>query len=222
MKKHRLVVLDCRYLTQRQTQLIAAAGARELQRVGREAAQKLELHADKVAAIRRKAEAGNPHAADFLKKYNEAEKWFALYFVDEAHMVVPQDDKVVSTQVYYELARMGRHVRTGLVLSSQSPQDLNPSVLKRLQTRFIFALEKDQLRSIQGVTADLDEKIVNQLPKLPRSVCAVSGAGELIRHGFLLKVRKRTTPVGGRTPKVFEGRKKKAATRSEETGEGAK
>ena len=123
----------------------------------------------------RRAEAGDAEAA----------KWFACYFVDEAHAVVPDDERVVSTQVHYELARMGRHVRTGMVLSSQSPQDLNSSVLKRLQTRFVFALEKDQLRAIQGVLADLDEKILAQLPKLPRGVCAVSGSGELVRHGFL-------------------------------------
>jgi uncharacterized protein len=184
VQERRLVVLDCRFLSLRQTQLIAAAGARELQRIGREMA--------------RKAEGGDKEAA----------KWFALYFVDEAHAVVPDDDHVVSTQVHFELARMGRHVRTGLVLSSQSPQDLNPSVLKRLQTRFVFALERDQLRSIQGVMADLDERLANQLPKLPRGVCAVSGSGELVRHGFLLKVRPRKTPVGGSTPGVFEGRKK--------------
>lgn len=187
--ERRLVVLDCRFLSLPQTRLIAAAGARELQRIGREMAQK--------------AEAGD----------KEANKWFALYFVDEAHAVVPDDENVVSTQVHYELARMGRHVRTGLVLSSQSPQDLNTSVLKRLQMRFVFALEKDQLRTIQGVLADLDEKIVHQLPKLPRGVCAVSGSGELVRHGFLLRVRERVTPVGGRTPNVFEGRKKSKLAR---------
>lgn len=183
--KHRLVVLDCRFLSLRQTRLIAAAGARELQRVGRE--------------MSRKAEAGDADAA----------KWFALYFVDEAHAVVPDDEQVVSTQVHYELARMGRHVRTGLVLSSQSPQDLNTSVLKRLQSRFIFALERDQLRSIQGVLADLDERIVSQLPKLPRGVCAVSGSSDLVRHGFLMRVRERRTPVGGSTPTVFAHRTKK-------------
>jgi len=166
--------------------LIAAMGARQLQRLGRDMAQK----ADKGDA--------------------EAAKWFSLYFVDEAHTVIPDDEKVVSTQVFYELARMGRHVRTGLVLSSQSPQDLNTSVLKRLQTRFVFALEKDQLTRIQGVLADLDEKIVRQLPKLPRGVCAVSGTTDVIRHGFLLAVRQRATPVGGRTPPVFQGRTKKS------------
>lgn len=160
LEERRLVILDCRFLSLRQTQLIAAAGARELQRIGREMA--------------RKAEAGD----------KKADKWFALYFVDEAHAVVPDDESVVSTQVHFELARMGRHVRTGLMLSSQSPQDLNVSVLKRLQMRFIFALEKDQLRSIQGVLADLDEKIIHQLPKLPCGICAVSGSGSWCGTAF--------------------------------------
>lgn len=182
--KHRLVVLDCRYLTLRQTRLIAAAAARELQRVGKEMA--------------RKAETGDKSAAD----------WFSIFMVDEAHQVAPSDEGVVSSQVMFELARMGRHVRTGLVLISQSPSDLNPSVLKRLQLRFIFALEKDQLRAIQGVMADLDERLVAKLPKLPRGVCGVSGSSELVRHGFLMRVRERRTPVGGTTPKVFAGRTK--------------
>ena len=186
--KHRLVVLDCRFLSLRQTRLIAAAAARELQRKGREMAQ------------------------ETAKGAVDAASWFTLLIVDEAHQVAPNDENVVSSQVMFELARMGRHVRTGLVLISQSPGDINPSVLKRLQTRFIFALEKDQLRAIQGVTADLDERLINRLPKLPRGVCAVSGSSELVRHGFLLSVRERNTPVGGSTPKVFEGRKKSGLT----------
>ena len=184
---YKIVVLDCRFLSLRQTQLIAAAAARVLQKHGWAMARKASEESDKIAA-----------------------KWFALFFVDEAHAIVPMDEAVVSTQVLYELARMGRHVRTGLVLSSQSPSDLNLSVLKRLQTRFIFALEKDQLRAIGGVTADINEEIIRQLPKLPRGVCAVSGSSELIRHGFLLEVRKRVTPVGGATPPVFQGREKKS------------
>lgn len=182
--QHKLVVLDCRFLSLRQTRLIAAAAARELQRKGREMAQK--------------AATGD----------TDAISWFTVLMVDEAHQVAPHDENVVSSQVMFELARMGRHVRTGLVLISQSPSDLNTSVLKRLQTRFIFALEKDQIRAIQGVTADLDERLIAKLPKLPRGVCAVSGSSELVRHGFLLSVRERRTPVGGSTPRVFSARKK--------------
>jgi hypothetical protein len=184
-----LVVLDCRFLTLNQTRIIAAMAARELQRIGRERA--------------REAEGGGENAL-------EASRWFSLLFIDEAHIVIPNDEHVVSTQVLFELARMGRHVRTGLVLSSQSPADIHGSVLKRLQSRFVFALERDQLRSISGILADLDDKILGQLPKLPRGTCAVSGSTDVVRHGFLLEVRTRRTYTGGATPKVFEGRTKGA------------
>lgn len=187
LEKHRLLVLDCRFLSLRQTRLIAAVAARELQRVGRERA--------------RAAEAGEP----------SAQEWFALLAIDEAHVVIPDDDRTISTQVLYELARMGRHVRTGLLLSSQSPADLNSSVLKKLQARFIFALERDQLRAIPGVAADLDDMVLSQLSKLPRGRCAVSGASEIVRHGFLMAVRRRMTPYGGSTPQVFDRRSKTSA-----------
>lgn len=182
--KHGIVVLDCRYLSLRQTQLIAAAAARTLQKMGRDMTQK--------------ANAGDMEAAG----------WFSLLFIDEAHAVAPASEDVVSTQVLYELARMGRHVRTGIVLSSQSPADLDRSILKRLQTRFVFALEKDQLSAIGGVSSDLGQDLQAQLPKLPRGVCGVSGSSELIKHGFLLRVRQRVTPVGGGTPPVFASRTK--------------
>jgi DNA helicase HerA-like ATPase len=188
LKTHRIVVLDCRYLSLRQTQLIAAAAARTLQRHGREMTKR-----------------ANENAQD-----QEASQWFAMLFVDEAHAVAPNSEGVISSQVLYELARMGRHVRTGLMLSSQSPADLDRSILKRLQTRFIFALEKDQLAAIGGVAADLGQELQLQLPKLPRGICAVSGTSELIKHGFLLKVKPRRTPVGGKTPPVFEARIKRA------------
>ncbi|MBV8274627.1 MAG: DNA cytosine methyltransferase [Verrucomicrobia bacterium] len=187
LTRHKLVVLDCRHLSLRQTQLIAAAAARELQAYGR-------------MMTRRANEREDP----------DAESWFSVLFIDEAHAVAPNDEGVVSTQVIYELARMGRHVRTGLIMSSQSPSDLDGSVLKRLQSRFVFALERDQLKSISGINADLNPKILEQLPKLPKGVCAVSGSSELINHGFLLEVRNRRTPVGGTTPKVFHNRKKRS------------
>jgi DNA helicase HerA-like ATPase len=188
LKQHGLVVLDCRYLSLRQTQLIAAAAARTLQRHGREMT----------------------HRANKDESDREAADWLSMLFVDEAHAVAPNTENVISSHVLHELARMGRHVRTGLVLSSQSPADVDRSILKRLQTRFVFALERDQLAAIGGIAADLGNELLGQLPKLPTGVCAVSGSSELIKHGFLMKVRRRNTPVGGRTPPVFASRKKKS------------
>jgi DNA helicase HerA-like ATPase len=185
LKMHKIVVLDCRYLTIRRTQLIAAAAARRLQTYGR--------------TMARRANDGDRDAA----------AWFATLFIDEAHAVAPNSENVVSSQVLNELSRMGRHVRTGLILASQSPADLDRAILKKLQTRFIFAIERDQLSAIGGVSADLGVDLQAQLPKLPRGICAVSGTSELIRHGFMLKVRPRVTPVGGGTPPVFTMRTKR-------------
>src|SRR5262249_55716015 len=42
LKEHRLVVLDCRYLSLIQTRLIGAMGARQLQHVGRDMARKAD------------------------------------------------------------------------------------------------------------------------------------------------------------------------------------
>lgn len=184
LHKHRIISLDCRYLTLRQTRLISAAAARILQQYGRE--------------MTKKANEGDMEAAS----------WFALLFIDEAHMVAPANESTVSTQVLYELARMGRHVRTGLLMSSQSPLDLDKSILKRLQTRFIFTLERDQLSAIGGITADFGDEMLQHIPKLPRGTCAVSGTTEVVRHGFFMEVRERRTPVRGSTPDVFSGRVK--------------
>ena len=188
LRDKKLIVLDCRYLTLPQTRLIAAAAARTLQKFGRDMAQQAAKDGDKAS--------------------DEAKNWFAALYIDEAHSVAPAAETVVSTQVLYELARMGRHVRTGLILASQSPADLDRSILKRLQTRFVFALERDQLQAIGGIAADLGDKILASISKLPQGVCAVTGTGELVRHGFIMKVRTRRTPVGGSTPKVFAGRTK--------------
>ena len=70
LNEHRVVVLDCRYLTLRQTQLIAAAAARRLQSHGRR--------------MTREANAGDAEAAT----------WFAMLLVDEAHAVAPNAERM--------------------------------------------------------------------------------------------------------------------------------
>ena len=152
------------------------------------------------AAAQRKAEEG--------KASQDEADWLSILFVDEAHNIVPESERTVTSNVLQQLARMGRHFRTGLILASQSPADLDSSILQRMQTRFIFSLEQNQLRAIAGVKTDLGEELTLALPKLGRGTCAVSGNGDQIRHGFLLKVRERRTPVGGGTPPVFSKRVK--------------
>ena len=128
---------------------------------------------------------------------------FVVLSMDEAHLIAPNNDDVVTTQVIREIARIGRHYRIGLIMTTQSPADMDRSVLKRLLTRFIFAIEPDQLESLRGVFADAPEAIIRHLPKLPIGTCVLTGVSETVKHATVVDVRERKTRVGGQTPDIF-------------------
>lgn len=128
---------------------------------------------------------------------------FVAFSIDEAHLIAPNDDKVVTTQVLREIARIGRHYRIGLIMTTQSPADMDRSILKRLLTRFVFAIESDQLDALRGIFADAPKAMIARLPKLPIGTCVVTGVSETIKHATLLDFRHRLTPVGGSTPDIF-------------------
>jgi DNA helicase HerA-like ATPase len=128
---------------------------------------------------------------------------FTVFSIDEFHLVAPNEDKLVSTQVLREIARIGRHYRLGLILTTQSPADVDRSVLKRMLTRFVHTIEADQLDSLRGVFSDAPPEMIRSLPKLPRGTCVLTGVSETIRHATVLDVRKRVTSHGGATPDVY-------------------
>jgi DNA helicase HerA-like ATPase len=128
---------------------------------------------------------------------------FTVLSIDEFHLVAPNDDRVVSTQVLREIARIGRHYRLGLVLTTQSPADVDRSVLKRLLTRFVHSIEPDQLDALRGIFADAPEEMIRSLPKLPQGVCVLTGVAETVRHATVVDVRRRVTEHGGATPDAF-------------------
>jgi len=128
---------------------------------------------------------------------------FTVLSIDEFHLVAPNDDRNVSTQVLREIARIGRHYRLGLILTTQSPADVDRSILKRLLTRFLHAIEPDQLDALRGVFADAPQEMVRSLPKLPQGTCVLSGVAETVRHATVVDVRRRVTSHGGATPDVW-------------------
>lgn len=128
---------------------------------------------------------------------------FTVLSIDEFHLVAPSDDSAVTTQVLREIARVGRHYRLGLILTTQSPSDVDRSILKRLLTRFLHAIEPDQLDALKGVFSDASQDLIRTLPKLPQGVCVLTGAFETVRHATLLQVRERRTTHGGATPDIF-------------------
>lgn len=128
---------------------------------------------------------------------------FTVLSIDEFHLVAPADDAAVTTQVLREIARVGRHYRLGLVLTTQSPADVDKSILKRLLTRFLHAIEPDQLTALRGVFSDASEDLIRTLPKLPQGTCIVTGAFETVRHATVIAVRPRRTTHGGATPDIW-------------------
>jgi DNA helicase HerA-like ATPase len=128
---------------------------------------------------------------------------FTVLSIDEFHLVAPNDDRLVSTQVLREIARIGRHYRLGLILTTQSPSDVDRAVLKRLLTRFVHTIEPDQLDSLRGSFADAPPEMIRGLPKLPRGTCVLTGVAETVRHATVVDVRRRVTSHGGATPDVF-------------------
>jgi DNA helicase HerA-like ATPase len=128
---------------------------------------------------------------------------FTVLSIDEFHLVAPSDDKQISTQVLREIARIGRHYGLGLVLTTQSPADVDRSVLKRLLTRFVHTIEQDQLDALRGIFSDAPAEMIRSLPKLPRGTCVLTGVAETVRHATVLDVRRRVTTHGGATPDVF-------------------
>lgn len=168
LKPGAIINIDCRGLLVSDLRLIAAAIARDLQRLA------------KAAKIP-----------------------FVVFSIDEFHLVAPNDDAVVSTQVLREIARIGRHYRIGLILTTQSPSDVDRAILKRLLTRFLHAIEPDQLDALRGVFSDASAELIQQLPKMPIGTCVVTGATETVKHATVIDIRKRHTIHGGQTPDVW-------------------
>lgn len=93
-------------------------------------------------------------ARDLQRLAKKKDNLFVVFSIDEFHLVAPNDDSTVTTQVLRELARIGRHYKIGLILTTQSPQDVDRSILKRLLTRFLHSIEPDQLDALRGVFSD--------------------------------------------------------------------
>jgi uncharacterized protein len=142
-------------------------------------------------------------ARDLQDLARQREIPFTVLSIDEFHLVAPNDDKMVSTQVLREVARIGRHYRLGLILTTQSPSDVDRAVLKRLLTRFVHTIEPDQLDALRGIFADAPPEMIHSLPKLPRGTCVLTGVAETVRHATVVDIRARVTSHGGATPDVF-------------------
>ncbi|MEA5560724.1 helicase HerA-like domain-containing protein [Planktothrix agardhii] len=138
-----------------------------------------------------------------LRLHNEIPPYVAV--VDEAHLFVPQGESSPCKQIIREGVRIGRHHGICMILMTQSPVDIDKSVIRQCNTRLVFALEPDQLDAIKGVKSDATDEMLRALPKMPQGTCLISGTYESIKHTIPVKIRTRTTEdsEGGKTPDIF-------------------
>lgn len=138
-----------------------------------------------------------------LRVNNDVPPYVAV--LDEAHLLVPEGENSPCKQVIRENVRIGRHYGICMILITQSPVDIDKKTIRQCNTRFIFALEPDQLESIRGVKADASEDMLKRLPKMPRGSCILSGTYETIKHAIPIRIRSdRKTKDGGVTPNIFD------------------
>jgi DNA helicase HerA-like ATPase len=128
-----------------------------------------------------------------------------IVVLDEAHLLVPEGEESPCKQVIRENVRIGRHYGICMILITQSPVDIDKKTIRQCNTRFIFALEPDQLDSLRGIRADATEDMLKRLPKMPRGTCLLSGTYETIKHAIPIRIRSdRKTSPGGQTPDIFK------------------
>ena len=120
--------------------------------------------------------------------------------MDEAHLFLPAGDSTTSSQVLAELIRMGRHYGVGIIVSSQSPGDIDRRITKITNTRFIFAIEPSELASVSGLLGDTPTDLMSNLPRLRVGTCLLAGSRETVKHSMVVQVGKRATKDGGTTP----------------------
>ena len=128
-----------------------------------------------------------------------------VIFIDEAHLFVPQGENSPCKQIIRESVRIGRHHGICTVLITQSPMDIDKKAIRQCNTRLLFALEPDQLQSIQGVRADATQEMIDRLPKSPVGTCILTGTYETIKHAVPVKIRLMENPEAdaGKAPNIF-------------------
>lgn len=103
--------------------------------------------------------------------------------VDEAHNILSEESARESEQwksyrleTFEEIIKEGRKYGVFLMLASQRPHDISPTIISQLHNYFIHRLmnEKD-LQAIERAVSYIDRLSFDSIPTLPTGSCVVSG-----------------------------------------------
>jgi len=126
-----------------------------------------------------------------------------VFFLDEAHLFLPSGGETTpSTGVIRELIRTARHDAIGVVLATQSPSSMDRQVFLTCNTRWVFALDTDDLRLVSGTMGDMPDEVLKRIPKMGKGTAIVSSGIDIMRHAAVTKIRERRSPEGAPTPNL--------------------
>jgi len=131
-------------------------------------------------------------------KLNEGKTLPTVLVMEEAHTFIKhykddvenQDAAAVCCQVFERIAREGRKFGLGLVLSSQRPSELSPTVLSQCNTFLLHRISNDRDQDlVRRLVPDNLRGLLRELPSLPSQTAILLGwASELpvlVRMGHL-------------------------------------
>jgi len=123
-----------------------------------------------------------------------------VFILDEAHYFLPSGEQTPSTAIIREMIRTARHDAIGVILITQSPSSIDKQVLMICNTRVIFALDREDIRAVEGTMGDVPDAVIKRLAKLPKGNAMITAGSDILRHSVRIKIRQRRTSEGAPTP----------------------
>ncbi|MFH8080716.1 MAG: ATP-binding protein [Candidatus Aenigmatarchaeota archaeon] len=115
-----------------------------------------------------------------------------LLIIEEAHQFCPETKKeeAISRGIIETIAREGRKFHASLMLVSQRPIRLNPTVLSQCNTHIILRVTNPyDIDHIGKSSEGINEELIKNLPSLKTGEAVI--VGEAVNYPIMIKVRER-------------------------------
>jgi len=126
-----------------------------------------------------------------LQKANPRNVFPVHIVVEEAHRYISEfsnEDKFQAKKIFERIAKEGRKYGLSLIISSQRPSELSKTVLSQCSNFIIHRImNPEDLSYIKRMTPYISEKILNELPYIPRQQALIFG--NAVSIPMMFKVR---------------------------------
>ena len=119
-----------------------------------------------------------------------------IVVVEEAHVLIPRDESMLTKYWASRIAREGRKFGVGLVIVSQRPKKLDADVLSQANNKIVLRIvEPTDQRYVREASEQLSEDLTRVLPSLNPGEAIV--VGSMTRIPALVKIDKCPARTGG-------------------------